>query len=119
MTGASHHGNPHADSDIPITSGDTVPGREIAEICGIARGSIVRARFVGRDFIAGLRNLVGGEINEYSTLMSESREQALLRMIAHARELGADAIIAFRFSSSTVMEGAAETLAYGTAVKLK
>ena len=112
-------GEPAAAAEVEITTGETVPGREIAEIRGVARGSIVRARFVGRDFIAGLRNLVGGEVTEYSQLMAESREQALLRMIAHARELGADAVICFRFSSSTVMEGAAEILAYGTAVKLK
>lgn len=112
-------GEPAASAEIDITTGETVPGREIASICGVARGSIVRARFVGRDFIAGLRNLVGGEVTEYSQLMAESREQALLRMIAHARELGADAVICFRFSSSAVMEGAAEILAYGTAVKLK
>lgn len=112
-------GEPAAAAEIEITTGETVPSREIAEIRGVARGSIVRARFVGRDFIAGLRNLVGGEVTEYSQLMAESREQALLRMIAHARELDADAVICFRFSSSTVMEGAAEILAYGTAVKLK
>lgn len=102
-----------------VTMSDTVPGREIDSVLGVARGNVVRARFFGRDFIAGLRNLVGGEVPEYTNLLSEAREQALDRMVRHAEELGADAIVTFRLSTSTVMEGAAEILAYGTAVKLK
>jgi uncharacterized protein YbjQ (UPF0145 family) len=102
-----------------LTMADDVPGREVGEIVGIARGNVVRARFFGRDFLAGLRNLVGGEVTEYTKLLSEAREQAIDRMVRHAEELGADAIVTFRLTTSTVMEGSAEILAYGTAVKLK
>jgi uncharacterized protein YbjQ (UPF0145 family) len=104
---------------IVVTMSDVVPGREIDSVIGVARGNVVRARFIGRDFIAGLRNLVGGEVPEYTKLLSEAREQALDRMSRHAEEMGADAIITFRLATSTVMEGSAEILAYGTAVKLK
>ncbi len=97
---------------------DFIPGRSIEISLGIARGSVVRARFIGRDFIAGLRNLVGGEVNEYTNLLAESREQALERMLLHAQSLGADAVINVRFTSNTIMEGTAEMLAYGTAVTL-
>jgi len=103
---------------VIVTMSDTVPGRQTGEVLGIARGSVVRARFFGRDFVAGLRNLVAGEVTEYTELMAQAREQALARMIAHGTELGADAIVTFRFSTSTITEGAAEILAYGTAVKL-
>jgi uncharacterized protein YbjQ (UPF0145 family) len=102
-----------------VTMSDEVPGREIDSVVGTARGNVVRARFIGRDFIAGLRNLVGGEVPEYTKLLSEAREQALDRMVRHAEEMGADAIVTFRLATSTVMEGSAEILAYGTAVKLK
>ena len=102
-----------------VTMADLVPGREIDHVVGIARGNVVRARFFGRDFIAGLRNIVGGEVPEYTSLLSEAREQALDRMAKHAEELGADAVVTVRLSTSSVMEGAAEILAYGTAVKLK
>jgi len=102
-----------------VTMAETVPGREVGEVVGLARGNVVRARFVGRDFVAGLRNLVGGEVTEYSKLLAEAREQAVDRMTAHATELGADAVICFRFMSSTIMEGTSEVLAYGTAVRLK
>lgn len=106
-------------SDIIVTMADGVDGREIGQTLGVVAGSIVRARFFGRDFIAGLRNLVGGEVTEYTQLLSESRSQAMERMLADAERLGADAVITFRFATSTVMEGTAEILAYGTAVKLK
>ena len=102
-----------------ITMANDVPGREIDSVLGVARGNVVRARFFARDFIAGLRSLVGGEVPEYTKLLSESREQALDRMTRHAEELGADAVITFRLSTASVMEGSAEILAYGTAVKLK
>ena len=102
-----------------LTMTDTPPGREIDSVLGIARGNVVRARFFGRDFLAGLRNLVGGEVSEYTDLLAQSREQAIDRMVKHAQEMGADAIVTFRLSTSTVTEGAAEILAYGTAVKLK
>lgn len=102
-----------------VTMSDQVPGHEIDSVIGLARGNVVRARFFGRDFIAGLRNLVGGEVPEYTKLLAESREQAMDRMVKHAEELGADAVITFRLSTATVMDGSAEILAYGTAVKLK
>ncbi|MFS2317347.1 YbjQ family protein [Maricaulis sp. D1M11] len=98
---------------------DSIAGREIETELGVARGNVVRARFFGRDFIAGLRNIVGGEVPEYTKLLAESREQALDRMVRHAEELGADGVVTFRLTTSTVMDGAAEILAYGTAVKLK
>lgn len=102
-----------------VTMADNVPAREIDSVLGVARGNVVRARFFGRDFVAGLRNLVGGEVPEYTKLLSESREHAMDRMVKHAEEMGADAIVTFRLATSTVMEGSAEILAYGTAVKLK
>ncbi|MCP2670740.1 YbjQ family protein [Maricaulaceae bacterium EIL42A08] len=117
MSDAPSH--PASRAPVLVTMADTVPGREVDSVIGIARGSVVRARFFGRDFIAGLRNLVGGEVTEYTQLMAEAREQALGRLVAHAEQLGADAVVTFRFSTSAVMEGSAEILAYGTAVKLK
>ena len=102
-----------------ITTTDYVPDREIAEVLDIARGSTVRARNIGRDIFAGLKNIVGGEISEYTELMAQAREHAIDRMIADAEELGADAVINVRFMTSAVMQGMSEILAYGTAVKLK
>lgn len=96
-----------------------VPNKEITEILGIARGSTVRARNVGRDILAGLKNIVGGEIEEYTQLQAQSREQAMARMVKDAEALGADAVINVRFATSMIAQGAAEILAYGTAVKLK
>ncbi len=101
-----------------ISNTETIPNREVTEILGIARGSTVRARNFGRDIFAALKNLVGGEIDEYTKLQAQSREQALKRMIEDAAELGADAIVNVRFTTSMVMQGASEILAYGTAVKL-
>jgi uncharacterized protein YbjQ (UPF0145 family) len=101
------------------TTTETIPGREIVEILGIARGSTVRARNVGRDIFAGLKKLVGGEIEEYTQLQAQSREQALQRMEQDAEKMGADAVINIRIATSMVTQGAAEILAYGTAVKLK
>lgn len=102
-----------------VTTTDYIAGYEVVEILGIARGSTVRARNVASDFFAGLKNIVGGEISEYTKLMADAREQALKRMINDASKLNADAVINVRFMTSTVMQGAAEILAYGTAVKLK
>lgn len=101
-----------------IATTEKIPGKEVTEILGIARGSTVRARNIGRDIFAGLKNIIGGEIEEYTKLQAESREQALQRMIIDAERLGADAIIGMRLSTSVVMQGAAEILAYGTAVKI-
>ncbi len=102
-----------------IVSTETIPGREIAETLGLARGSTVRARNIGRDIFAGLKNIVGGEISEYTKLMADAREQALERLVIDGEKLGADAIVNVRFMTSNVMAGASEMLAYGTAVKLK
>lgn len=102
-----------------LTNTETIPNKEIEQVLGIARGSTVRARNIGRDIFAGLKNIVGGEINEYTKLQAQSREQALQRMIEDAEKLGADAIVNVRLTTSMVMQGASEILAYGTAVKLK
>ena len=102
-----------------ITTTDTIPNKEIDSILGIARGSTVRARNIGRDIFAGLKNIVGGEISEYTKLQAVSREQALQRMIDDANKMKADAIINVRLTTAMIMQGTAEILAYGTAVKLK
>ena len=102
-----------------VTMGETVPGREVAEILSTVRGNTVRTRFFGRDIMAALRNLVGGEVPEYTKLMAEAREQAIDRMIADAEAVGADAVICLRVTTSMIMGGSAELLAYGTAVRLK
>ena len=102
-----------------LSTTETIPNREITEILGLARGSTVRARNIGRDIFAGLKNIVGGEIDEYTKLQAESREQALQRMVQDAERLKADAVVNIRLATSMVMQGASEILAYGTAVKLK
>ena len=102
-----------------ITTQDNFADHEIAETLGIVRGNTIRARHVGRDIMASLRTIVGGEITEYTKMLAESREQAIDRIIAAAESKGADAIVCLRFTTSSVMQGAAELLAYGTAVKLK
>ena len=102
-----------------ITNTETVAGREIISSIGIARGSTVRARNVGRDIFAGLKNLVGGEIDEYTKLQAQAREEAMQRMIQDAEKMGADAVVNVRFTTSMIMQGASEILAYGTAVKLQ
>ncbi len=96
-----------------------IPGYDVSEVLGIVEGNTIRARSVFRDILAILKNVIGGEIEEYTKLMAESRDQAIDRMIENAEELGADAILDMRFSTSEIMSGAAEILAYGTAVKLK
>jgi uncharacterized protein YbjQ (UPF0145 family) len=101
-----------------ITTTETLPNREISEVLGVARGSTVRARNIGRDIFAGLKNIVGGEIEEYTKLQAQSREQAMYRMIQDGEKMGADAIVNVRLTTSMVMQGASEILAYGTAVKL-
>ena len=101
-----------------ITTTEKIPNKEIVEILGIARGSTVRARNIGRDIFAGLKNIIGGELSEYTKLQAESREQAIQRMIEDGESLGADAIINIRISTSVITQGAAEILAYGTAVKI-
>lgn len=100
-----------------ISTTDNIPGKEIVQVLGVARGSTVRARNVGRDIFAGFKNLVGGEISEYTKLQADSREQAMQRMIDDAKRMGADAIVCMRLNTSVITQGAAEILAYGTAVK--
>ncbi len=102
-----------------ITTQDEFADYEIIETLGLVRGNTIRARHIGKDILAALRNLVGGEVQEYSKLLAEAREQSLDRMIADAKSKGADGIVCFRFTTSTVMTGAAELLSYGTAVKLR
>jgi len=102
-----------------ITTSDQIEGKKIVQTIGLARGSAIRARNVGRDIMAALRNLVGGEVPEYTKLMAESREQAIQRMVEDAEKQGANAIVGVRFTTSMVMSGAAEMLAYGTAVKVE
>lgn len=102
-----------------VSTTETIAGYRITETLGICRGNVIRAKHVGTDFVANLRNIVGGEMIEYTKMISEAREQAYDRMIAHAEKLGADAIVSMRFTTSTIARGAAEILAFGTAVKIE
>lgn len=105
--------------ELIIVNTEEVAGREISEQLGLVRGNTIRARHIGSDIMAGLRNIVGGEVKEYTQMISEAREEALKRMMEEAEALNADAVVNVRFTTSQVMGGAAEILAYGTAVKLK
>ena len=102
-----------------VATTETVAGKRIAATLGIARGNTIRARHIGKDIMASLRGVVGGEIHEFTKLVAESREQALDRMVEDAERLGADAVVGVRFTTSVLMGGAAELLAVGTAVKLE
>jgi uncharacterized protein YbjQ (UPF0145 family) len=102
-----------------LTTQDELADYEITESLGLVRGNTIRARHLGKDILANLRTLVGGEIVEYTKMLAEAREQAIDRMTAEAGKLGADAIVALRFTTAPVMQGAAELLAYGTAVKVR
>lgn len=99
-----------------LTTGEQIPGKKIIKILGIVKGNTVRARHLGKDIVALFKNMVGGEIEEYTKLLAESREQSIDRMISQAQNLGANAIIGIRFSTSFIMQNAAEILVYGTAV---
>lgn len=101
-----------------ITNTDFVPNKPVKEILGVVRGNTIRSKHLGRDIAAGLKSLVGGELKGYTEMISEARDESLNRMVEHAKKLGADAILNVRFATSQVMAGAAEVLAYGTAVKL-
>ena len=101
-----------------LATTEKISGKEISQVIGMVKGNTIRARNVGKDILAIAKNVVGGEIKEYTALMAQSREQALDRMIEEAKNLGADAIISVRITTSSVTSGAAEILAYGTAVKL-
>jgi len=101
-----------------LATTETIPGKRIGTVLGLVRGNTIRARHLGKDIAAAFKNLAGGEITDYTKMMAESREQALDRMIEDAEALGADAIVSMRFTTSSVMQGAAEILVYGTAVTL-
>ena len=102
-----------------VSTQDQLDGYQVVETLGLVQGSTIRARHIGTDILAGLRNIVGGEVHEYTKMLAESREQSLDRMIANADEAGANAVLCMRFTTSTVMTGMAEFLAYGTAVKIE
>jgi len=103
---------------VLITNIEVIPGRKIIKHLGLVQGSTVRAKHVGKDFLAGLKNIVGGELKSYTELLNESREEAVQRMIKQAEAVGANAILNVRFSTSSITQGAAELFAYGTAVVL-
>ena len=100
-----------------ITTGFDVPGKKIGQILGLVKGNTIRARHLGRDVMAGLKNIIGGEIKSYTQLLDKAREEAITRMKEEAKRLNADAVIGMRMTTSDVMQGSSEVLAYGTAVK--
>lgn len=101
-----------------LATTETIAGKRIVRTLGLVRGNTIRARHIGRDILASLRNVVGGEISEYTKLLAEAREQALDRLVEEAEALGADAVIGLRFQTTEMMQAAAELLVYGTAVEL-
>ena len=106
-------------SDILISNTELVPGREVVEFYGVVTGNTVRAKHIGRDIMAGLKNVVGGELVGYTELLQDSREEATQRMIEQARSMGANAVVNVRFATSSISQGAAELFAYGTAVRVR
>ncbi len=102
-----------------VVTTDKIEGKEIVEVLGLVMGSTIRAKHIGKDLMASVRQLVGGEIKEYSEMLREARKEAIKRMVEEAEKLGANAVINVRFTTSMVMSGAAEILAYGTAVKVR
>ncbi|HCG8614962.1 TPA: heavy metal-binding domain-containing protein [Vibrio parahaemolyticus] len=100
------------------TTTDTIPGKEIAEVRGVVTGNVVQSKHIGRDLMAGLKSIVGGEIRGYTEMMTEARDIAIQRMIEQANQKGADAIVGIRFTTSSIVDGSSEILAFGTAVKL-
>jgi uncharacterized protein YbjQ (UPF0145 family) len=105
--------------EIITTTTEDIPGKKIAKILGVVKGNTIRARHVGRDVLAAFKNMVGGEIKSYTQMTTQAREEAFNRMVNQAIDLKADAIVSIRYTTSMIMQGAAEMLAYGTAVKLK
>jgi len=97
---------------------ETIAGKHISKHIGVAMGSTIRARNIGRDIVAGLRTLIGGEVPEYTEMMAHARNQAIERMLQKAQEMGADAVVSVRFSTAMIMQGTAEVMVFGTAVKL-
>lgn len=106
-------------ADIIVTTGNDIPNKQISEVLGVVKGSTVRARNLGRDIGAGFKSMVGGEVKTYTEMTMNARDEAYNRMVNDALALGADAVINVRFTTSMIMSGASEMLAYGTAVKLK
>jgi len=106
-------------NDVLVTTQDEFHEYKIVQTLGLAKGNTIRARHIGKDILAGLRSIVGGEIEEYTKVFAEAREQAIDRMVADAKKMGANGVVCMRLTTSTVMQGAAELLAYGTAVKLE
>jgi uncharacterized protein YbjQ (UPF0145 family) len=102
-----------------LSTTETVPGKTIREFYGVVSGSTVRAKHIGKDILAGLKNIVGGELKGYTELLQEARQEALERMIAQAQSVGANAVVNVRFSTSNITQGAAELFAYGTAVRVE
>jgi uncharacterized protein YbjQ (UPF0145 family) len=102
-----------------LTNLEVVPGRRVLRHLGLVQGSTVRSKHAGRDFMAGLKNIFGGELRAYTELLTESREEAIQRMVAQAEAIGANAVLNIRFSTSNIAQGAAEIFAYGTAVELE
>ena len=115
-TKPTEHAMPTPTKKMLVVTTPTIPGKKVVRVLGLVRGNTIRARHVGKDILAGLRNIVGGEVTEYAKLLAESREQALDRMVEQAEELGANALIGLQFQTSVIMGGAAEMMAYGTAV---
>ena len=102
-----------------ITNIETIPGKRIVEHYGVVSGSTVRAKHIGKDFMASLKNVVGGELKGYTDLLKESREEAMQRMVAEAQQMGANAIVNVRYATSSIAQGASELYVYGTAVKVE
>ena len=104
--------------DMLVVTSDTIEGKDI-EVLGLVQGSTVRSRNIGSDFLANLKNIVGGELKSYSILLMQARQEAMERMIANAKEMEADAVVNFRYETSTIAAAASEVIAYGTAIKFK
>ena len=101
------------------TTTESVPGREVGQTLGVVMGNVVQSKHIGRDIMAGLKTIVGGEIRGYTEMMTEARDEAIRRLVAAAEEKGANAVVGIRFTTSAIMEGSSEILVYGTAVKLE
>ncbi|WP_028021905.1 heavy metal-binding domain-containing protein [Enterovibrio calviensis] len=102
-----------------FTTTESIPNREIEDILGVVTGSVVQTKHVGRDIMAGLKSIVGGELKGYTEMLSEARDKAIQRLVSEATDLGADAVVGIRFSTSAIKDGSSEIMAFGTAVKLR
>lgn len=107
------------DGNFSLSNTENIPGRQILEFYGVVTGSTVRAKHIGKDILAGLKNIVGGELRSYTELLGEARQEATQRMVAEAQSMGANAVVNVRFSTSSIAQGAAELFAYGTAVRVE